>query len=344
MNYSFSLRVKGVSVLFSALTLQSLFGTLPQMPNRKVNQWSSSSTMRSKPFNTRATDQADGYLTYVEGYDTLMFSFILGCAILGLLICILIYCVWRIKYKLKQKEVQIQSNFAKLEEIERQRVELLQILGHDMRGPIWGLRNYVETLQRQNLDVAEQENLRVHAVSSLKQVQNLLEELIEWGEAKSDFFKGAERVELKPLVESLVEIYRLNAFAKNIEIYQRIEDDLFVKSNRKSLSTILRNLLDNAIKHTSTGRVAIFCAVQGQILSISIADTGAGMSQETIRSLRNNTHQCSNAGTHGETCSGKGLQTAFKLCDELGMKLMIESDVGVGTTVTLKYLVISNSD
>ncbi|NVK03652.1 MAG: hypothetical protein HWD92_02470 [Flavobacteriia bacterium] len=283
-------------------------------------------------------------IEYYEEYDRLLRFIIIISVIFILILGLLVYYLWSTRRKLAVRETELESNYRKLEEIDRQRVELVKILGHDLRGPIWGLRNFVETLAGGQLVEADEQNLRAHALSSLLEIQDLLEDLTDWAESSGGFLLEFEDIQLRPLLDGMLSTYRLNALAKGIEIYLRIEPDVIVTTDRRALLTIMRNVIQNAIKHTSSGSVTIFSNKGEFTTEVGVMDTGEGMETETIESLKLNGRAKSKEGTDGESGRGIGMQTVLLLCDEIGITLDIESELGAGTTVTLKNLVLSASD
>lgn len=291
-----------------------------------------------------SNEEKQNQIEILEEYDQLLRNLIIISVIFILVLGVLAYYLWNTRRQLAVREKELDSNYRKLEEIDRQRVELVKILGHDLRGPIWGLRNFVETLDSGQLVESDEQKLRAHALNSLLEIQDLLEDLTDWAESSGGLLLEFEDIQLRPLLDAMLSTYRLNALAKGIEIYLRVEPDIVVTTDRRALLTIMRNIIQNAIKHTSSGSVTIFSNKGEFTTEVGVMDTGEGMEQETIDSLKLNGRAKSKEGTDGESGRGIGMQTVLLLCDEIGINLEIESELGAGTTVTLKNLVLSTSD
>lgn len=291
-----------------------------------------------------SNEEKQNQIEVLEEYDQLLRNLIIISVILILVLVVLSYYLWSTKRELAVRERELECNYHKLEEIDRHRVELVKILGHDLRGPIWGLRNFVETLDSGQLVEADEQKLRTHALSSLLEIQDLLEDLTDWAECSGGLLLEFEDIQLRPLLDGMLSTYRLNALAKGIEIYLRVEPDVIITTDRRALLTIMRNIIQNAIKHTSSGSVTIFSNSGEFTAEVGVMDTGEGMEKDTLASLKLNGRVKSKEGTDGESGRGLGMQTVLLLCDEIGIDLDIDSELGAGTTVTLKNLVLSASD
>ncbi len=102
------------------------------------------------------------------------------------------------------------------------------------------------------------------------------------------------------------------------------------------LQRVLEGLLSNAAKYTHNGRVTFAAAVHGDTCTLSVSDTGVGIAQARMASLFETF-----GGADDETASkygdevGLGLPLAYRYCQLMGGTLSVQSEVGVGTTVTV---------
>lgn len=149
---------------------------------------------------------------------------------------------------------------------------------------------------------------------------------------------GSETFPLHALVNEKLEIFRYIAESKNIVIRNGIPVGMRVCMNRMLLSIILHNLLDNAIKYTDEGSVSFDVSVEGDVLHLSIADTGMGMDDEVKRRYadivgvpQEEEYVQDGAG------KGLGLQIVAELVHILGGRLRIDSVYERGTVVHLYF-------
>lgn len=283
-------------------------------------------------------------IEYYEEYDALLRNLIIISIVFIIILTILSIRLWRARrLSLQRKQKLLESN-EKLAEIDRQRIELVKIVGHDLRGPIWALRNFVELLNAGKLRDEDVTSMRAHAFNSLIEVQDLLEDLTDWAESSAGLLVTEdEHIELRALIDSMLGTYRLHAIAKDVEIKLLIPESVDVICDRRALSTILRNLIENAIKHTTKGVVTIGGSLEDGKFTVRIDDTGEGMNEETLLAIRNKSKVDSIKGTAGEGGKGLGMRTVFLLCAAVGLDLAIKSEVGKGTSVCLQNLVTSET-
>ena len=135
-----------------------------------------------------------------------------------------------------------------------------------------------------------------------------------------------EDIDLKKLIIDRVEMIEKNYLNLNYSI--DISDSIFIKSNEKALIRIFDNLISNASKYNKEGGEVNISYIK-ESKSLKIADTGRGIAnpnrvferfyKEHIRGV------------------GIGLHIVKKLCDELGIKISIQSKLNIGTTILLKF-------
>jgi signal transduction histidine kinase len=147
--------------------------------------------------------------------------------------------------------------------------------------------------------------------------------------------------ELASFVDDAVSTCRSLVTPNNNELVVEIGDDLgTVWCDETRLRQVLINLLSNAGKFTSHGtitlRVGRIAEPSGDMIMISVQDTGIGISQENIENLFTDFSQAdaSTSTTYGGT--GLGLAVSRKLCQLLGGDVAVESEVGRGSTFTVR--------
>jgi two-component system sensor histidine kinase/response regulator len=123
-----------------------------------------------------------------------------------------------------------------------------------------------------------------------------------------------------------------SAETKGIDLRSRIEPRLAVLADREMLSTVLRNLLNNALKFTSQGgEVSLEADIQGDFVRLSVKDTGTGLDPESRRKLFQTKKHFSKEGTAGESGHGLGLILCRELVEKNGGRIWVESEPGKGS-------------
>lgn len=231
------------------------------------------------------------------------------------------------------------------EKIESQNVELLQlnatkdkffsIISHDLRNPIGAFHGITELFLHKNFNLNEKEKKEyigmMHS-SSLKLV-TLLESLLLWANSQTGRVKFDPAKEyIAPVVKIVIDNLQTNVIQKNLIITIDIDKELTACFDVNMLSTVLRNLISNAIKFTPAGgEIKIAAFKQGNYTEFSVSDNGIGLKSDDIAKLFRIEVHYTTEGTGGETGSGLGLILCREFVERHGGKIWAESKPGEGS-------------
>ncbi|MBL4720208.1 MAG: HAMP domain-containing histidine kinase, partial [Alphaproteobacteria bacterium] len=206
---------------------------------------------------------------------------------------------------------------ADLQNLVHQRDRFFSIIAHDLRSPFNALLGFTELLasQSQSLPRASIQEYANLAHVAGRQTHKLLENLLEWSRLQtgSITYNPASFL-LTDIAQDAVALFNATAAAKDINLHSDIEVSSAVMGDPIMVDTILRNLIDNAIKFTPKGGEILVSAKQvDHRVTITVRDNGVGISSKNIARLFKLDDKVSTSGTDGELSSGLGLQ----LCHEL---------------------------
>lgn len=219
---------------------------------------------------------------------------------------------------------------------------MLSIVAHDIRSPLNELHSLLTLRGRRYIDNEEFERFSHRVRQSLEGTGVLLKNLLDWAVADVN---GTQTVLPVSLPEVIGEVVKSNSAAiesKGNRIEVNKVDDLHITIDERLLHFLLRNLIVNANKFTSSGRIVVSYRLIGGSHELSVADTGIGMSEEKIHNLFNWEKRINSPGTSGEKGSGIGLRLCSELLKRVGGTLEVVSERNVGTVVTLKVPVITD--
>jgi two-component system phosphate regulon sensor histidine kinase PhoR len=133
---------------------------------------------------------------------------------------------------------------------------------------------------------------------------------------------------------------QLESVAKQRQVVMEfsIPDDLTVVCDWSSLTRILANLLDNAVKYTEPGgRVGVTAARSGDTVAISVSDTGVGIASTDLERIFERFYRVDKARSRELGGTGLGLSIVRHLAEACGGRVSVESQLGKGSrfTVTL---------
>ena len=237
---------------------------------------------------------------------------------------------------------EIKVKEAELAELNQSKDRIFSMIAHDLRKPALafrGISNKVNYLiQKKDFDSLD--NLGNSIEKSAIQLNYLLDNLLKWAlSQKNSITIKNEAFNLKQLTVELNESFELIASEKGITIdLSGVDPDLLMENDRDVLHTILRNLLDNAIKYSQTdSSVSINTQLNRDRVTISVADSGVGMPPDQLNNLSAIKVEDSTYGTHGERGSGLGLSLVYDLVQRTQGEIVINSELGQGTEIKLVY-------
>ena len=235
--------------------------------------------------------------------------------------------------------VQNARLYREAQDANRAKDDFLATLAHELRTPMTGILGWVQMLKSDGMEQADIAAAIEMIESSTRVQARLVEDLLD----VSRIIAGKLRVdlapvELRPVVEAVVEMFHARAGERRVTIETEIEErPLSVHGDETRLHQVIWNLLSNAIKFTPEGgrvRVALRCSESKAILSVS--DTGQGISPEFLPYVFERFRQFDNSTVRQQAGLGLGLAIVRHLVTLHGGQVAAESDgIGSGTTFTI---------
>jgi len=240
--------------------------------------------------------------------------------------------VSRQKNEIAEKAKQLEQQAARLNEMDNFKNVLFSIVSHDLKTPLYALRNLFQEVEKQNLPANEVREMVPDVLKDLNYATELTENLLSW--AKNQMTGGTvspHEIKVSPMITEVVQLLRLQAEQKEIKIECSLKNNLSIYADSDMIRLVMRNLLSNAIKFTPCGgTVCIITDATNNDVEIIIKDTGEGMDEAMLEKIKENTYY-STQGTAGEQGTGLGLM----LCRDFLLKnkgrLHIESAKGEGS-------------
>ena len=191
---------------------------------------------------------------------------------------------------------------------------------------------------------------RLKFVSSIRESSKsgykLLENLITWSKMQSghiDFFR--QEVDVRSAINLSLEQLKDRSEAKGIEITGAPKDFQFVMADYLMLNTIIRNLLNNAIKFTApNGKIQLKLKKLAEHLEISICDNGIGIEREHLNNLFRIDLDNYSFGPLEEKGTGLGLIICREFVEKNGGSIWVESELGEGSCFKFTVPLVKNRD
>ncbi len=216
--------------------------------------------------------------------------------------------------------------------------KLFSIISHDLRGPFAGLLGLGQLMvdEYENLSEIEKKDMIINITLAANRLFNLVENLLVWSRSQlnSIEFVPENNIVIK-IIEKTTLYYTSLLEKKNLRLEIIGSDDLVAFCDSAMLSTVIRNLISNAIKFTPIGgeiKIQITKTNNSEIL-VQVIDNGVGMSADDIKNVFQLDIKVSNPGTEDEPGTGLGLMLCKEFIEKHKGSIWIESELKIGTKV-----------
>ncbi len=229
---------------------------------------------------------------------------------------------------------KVKERTKKLHELNATKDKFFGIIAHDIRSPIVALDSVGEQMEYylQKNDTAKLKRLAGRVDTTAKSLSKLLDNLLQWAMLQQGVILYNPTVlKIKDIGQETIDMFLANAEAKSIVLENTIDDTIFINADLHAIHTILRNLISNAIKFTKAGgSITLHAEPKNDLVTISIIDTGIGMTPEKVATLFQ-LDKKSELGTKGEKGTGLGLNLVKELTEMNKGRIEVFSELGKGT-------------
>lgn len=224
---------------------------------------------------------------------------------------------------------------AELSKSEVLKNDFISNVSHEMKTPLAIIGNYADALADPDLD-PETRAKYAHTLSSAsKRLSGLVTDILK--------LNKLENREIKPeitrfnLADTLAECaleFESKIEEKNIRLNCELQD-VFISSSEPLLEIVFTNLISNAVKFTEDGgSIFLHLGENDGFVTVTVTDTGCGMSREVGMRIFEKFYQGDTS--HSHEGNGLGLALVKKVIDILGGEISVESELGKGSTFTVR--------
>jgi two-component system sensor histidine kinase/response regulator len=214
---------------------------------------------------------------------------------------------------------------------------LFSIIAHDLKSPIYALRNLFRNMQQYDMPAEDIKGMVPEVVNELTYTTSLMENLLVWARSqmRADSVKP-KPIDLAAIIDEVSRLLRLQAEAKHIRVTVCGDNPVIAFADRDMVNLIVRNLLSNAIKYTpENGHIKIAAQKTPLGVELSVRDSGTGIDPEALEKILSNSFYTTK-GTSGESGTGLGLMLCREFAVRNGGELLVESQPGKGSLFTVK--------
>ena len=231
----------------------------------------------------------------------------------------------------------LQRSEKKLKESNMSKDKFFSIIAHDLKSPFNAMLGFLDLLTAEYDKFNDQERQKIlnNLKTSASRTINLLDNLLTWSQSQKGIlpFKP-EKFNAMDLVQENISLFESAAESKQITLTKPDPEIVLVYADRNMINTVIRNLVSNAIKFTSSnGNVEINVRKENRNeVIVTVKDTGIGINEKVLKSLFNIENVISTKGTNNESGTGLGLILSKDFIVKNRGRIGATSEEGKGST------------
>ena len=220
--------------------------------------------------------------------------------------------------------------------VETLRTDFIANVSHEMKTPLSVMQNYGTLLQAPDLSYEKRIEYAKGITDASRRLSEMVTNILKLNRLENQqIFPEISEFDLgEQICECLLQFENVWENS-NIEIETDIAEDVKIKADAELLSLVWNNLFSNAFKFTDNGgTVSVSLTATDDLAIVKVSDTGCGMTQEVGSHIFEKFYQGDKS--HSVQGNGLGLALVKRVIDIMNGEITVESEVGVGTTFTVK--------
>ncbi len=230
-------------------------------------------------------------------------------------------------------------DLTRVRRLEAVRRDFVANVSHELRTPLTIVGGFAETLAGEDVPREMRQQFVARILSNTQRMQRIVDDLLDLSRIESGGWVPNPRP--IPVHGVAAEVYgsaKEAADAKGLRLTSEIaEDAREVHADPTALRQVLGNLVDNAVRHTSTGEVILFSRRHHRGVEVGVRDTGTGIPVEHLPRIFERFYRVDPGRSREEGGTGLGLAIVKHLVEAHGGRVRAESTLGAGTTITALF-------
>ena len=232
-------------------------------------------------------------------------------------------------------EIKVQDRTAELRALNATKDKFFSIIAHDLKNPFNALLGFSTLLldDYENFTDADRIDLIQTMSDASNNAYKLLQNLLEWSRSQTGSIQWEpDAISLHEIVTTTIDLLSNGASVKEISINAIILPNIIVWADANMATTVIRNLISNALKYTPKGgEIRVYSKKTEKEIEITIEDNGVGINETDKDKLFRIDVNHSTSGTNNEQGTGLGLILCKEFVEKNGGKIWVESTEGKGS-------------
>ncbi len=222
------------------------------------------------------------------------------------------------------------------EEGKQIRFQFLSVLSHELKSPLNAIEGYLKIMEEKQAgeNINDYMSMIDRSLVRIKGMRNLIIDMLDLTRLESGKKKRALcEIDINELANLAVDTIKPMAIQHNITIDSNIEKGITIEADHDELEIIFNNLLSNAVKYNRNGgKVSLNITSNDANITITVSDTGIGISTEDLPKLFEEFSRIKNSDTRNITGTGLGLSITKKMVELYNGTIEVNSKPNFGTT------------
>jgi heavy metal sensor kinase len=213
--------------------------------------------------------------------------------------------------------------------------EMTDNIAHDLKSPITRIRGIAEVTLTTGKSVAEYEGMAASTIEECDRLLDMINTMLMISRTESGVVEPSrEEIDLKELIEKACELFGPSAEDKGVTLNCNVPERIRPVGDNQMIQRMLSNLLDNAVKYTPAGgSVTVSVSETEMGVSISVRDTGAGISEDDLPHVFERFYRGDQSRSRAGI--GLGLSLARAIARAHGGEIAVTSEPNQGSTFTV---------
>ena len=249
--------------------------------------------------------------------------------------------------QLEKEMLEYEKISQRLKEINNEKTKYLLYATHQLKAPFAAIQSYVDIMlegysgkiSQSTRDIVQKIKTRCELLSRV--IKEMLE--LEKLKSRDDIVLDRKRINISPILTNMVQQFKISAKNKKIRIdYPPLEEDLYIRGNKKQIEILFSILLENAISYSpSNSAIKIITKkIEGPRLYIGIEDQGIGIPEKNIGNIFNEFFRSNNAAEFHKNGTGLGLSVAREIITIHNASINVESVLEQGSCFSVAFKLI----